>query len=357
MNAAGFYKGIRSLPPSTRFLAATSSFVLEDVIPAEAIAEIAEPAAQAILRRIETFPVVVDESISSAPVPTTYVKFASTAAPATSKTSNAASQGRVSLVDFFTFKPASKVKTEKKPPLLLLHGFDSSVLEFRRIAALLAEGDRDVYILDILGWGFSDTNSVADVKPDAKLAHIKSFIEQVVQQSCVLVGASLGGAIAIILAAETCPELVAKLVLIDAQGFIDSKGPSSLPIVFAKFGVNVLKSTPLRMFANYIAYSDKALATPDAMKIGRLHCLLPSWEKNSVQFVLSGGFVVSDKVPRVVQETLVLWGRNDEILEASFATKFEEILPSGRLQWVEDCGHVPHLEQPAQAARAILEFI
>ena len=48
-----------------------------------------------------------------------------------------------------------------------------------------------------------------------------------------------------------------------------------------RFGVNVLKSTPLRMFANYIAYKDKSFATLDAMRNGRLHCLLDGWEDAS----------------------------------------------------------------------------
>lgn len=58
----------------------------------------------------------------------------------------------------------------------------------------------------------------------------------------VLVGASLGGAIAIDFAHEF-PEAVKKLVLIDAQGFIDGSGPgASLPGPLAKFGIYVLGS-------------------------------------------------------------------------------------------------------------------
>lgn len=119
----------------------------------------------------------------------------------------------------------------------------------------------------------------------------------------------------------------------------------------------MLKSQPLRMFANYIAYHDKKLATLDAMRVGRLHCLTDSWEDASVSFLKSGGFIVSDKVARVAQATLVLWGRQDEILEPSTALRFENCLPRGQLEWVEDCGHVPHLEQPAVTASAILKFL
>ena len=50
------------------------------------------------------------------------------------------------------------------------------------------------------------------------------------------------------------------------------------------------------MFANLIAYKDKSYATWDAMRCGRLHCYSESWERASVSFLKSGGFVVSDKV-------------------------------------------------------------
>lgn len=57
-----------------------------------------------------------------------------------------------------------------------------------------------------------------------------------------LVGASLGGAIALDFAFEF-PEAIERLVLIDAQGFIDGSGPgASLPGPLAKLGISVLGS-------------------------------------------------------------------------------------------------------------------
>jgi pimeloyl-ACP methyl ester carboxylesterase len=58
----------------------------------------------------------------------------------------------------------------------------------------------------------------------------------------------------------------------------------------------------------------------------------------------------------VQQPTLVLWGRQDEILPPSTAAKFEQALPNGRLVWVEACGHCAHLEQPQFAAEQIMAF-
>ena len=43
---------------------------------------------------------------------------------------------------------------EGQTPLMLLHGFDSSVLEFRRLQPLLAQS-RETWAVDLLGFGFT----------------------------------------------------------------------------------------------------------------------------------------------------------------------------------------------------------
>jgi len=72
----------------------------------------------------------------------------------------------------------------------------------------------------------------------------------------------------------------------------------------------------------------------------------------------SGGFSPSQLVPQVQVPSLILWGRQDGILDGTeFAPKFLETLPNAELQWVENSGHVPHLEQPDTTADAIQEFV
>ena len=72
----------------------------------------------------------------------------------------------------------------------------------------------------------------------------------------------------------------------------------------------------------------------------------------------SGGFSPSSKVPKINSPALVLWGRQDGILDGTeFANKFIEELPDAELKWVEECGHVPHLEQPEETASTILNFL
>lgn len=44
-------------------------------------------------------------------------------------------------------------------PILMLHGFDSSLLEFRRLLPKLGELGAEAYAVDVLGWGFTDLAS------------------------------------------------------------------------------------------------------------------------------------------------------------------------------------------------------
>lgn len=319
---------------------------LSPLIPAEPAGKIEEVRAKELLKAVSSIQVEVPTFISpSGIVETSFALFKSGSGKNVPKG-----------IMETSFESGS---AKKKAPIVMLHGFDSSCLEYRRLAPLLAEGGgRDVIIPDLLGWGF--TRPPADILtygPEAKMEHLRAFIRQVCGNGpVVVVGASLGGALAVLLAAQT-PQMVEKVVLIDAQGFIDGKGPSNLPVPLARLGVNVLKSSPLRMFANILAYSDKKFATLDAMRVGKLHCYTQCWEDASINFLLSGGFSPSSWVDKVTQQTLLLWGRNDEILEPKTAEKFVETMPRCTLKWVEDCGHVPHLEKPELTAETVLEFL
>lgn len=53
----------------------------------------------------------------------------------------------------------------------------------------------------------------------------------------------------------------------------------------------------------------------DAVRIGRLHVHREGWADANVKFMGSGGFNVSSKVPGIYTETLILWGRQDKILD------------------------------------------
>eukprot|EP00640_Fibrocapsa_japonica_P000062 CAMPEP_0113943638 /NCGR_PEP_ID=MMETSP1339-20121228/26945_1 /TAXON_ID=94617 /ORGANISM="Fibrocapsa japonica" /LENGTH=376 /DNA_ID=CAMNT_0000948575 /DNA_START=45 /DNA_END=1175 /DNA_ORIENTATION=- /assembly_acc=CAM_ASM_000762 len=246
------------------------------------------------------------------------------------------------------------------PPVVLLHGFDSSQLEFRRLMPQLEEMGVEAYALDILGCGFGQYLDIKEFSARAKRSALKAFCDTVLggRPICV-VGASLGGAAAIDFAFHH-PDSVSSMVLIDGQGFIDGTGPGAvLPGPLARLGIKVLQSNPLRSMANQMSYyNTDVFATDDAVRIGRLHTFRDGWEDANVKYMASGGYTVSPKVPEVATKTLVLWGEQDKILEPQlYAERFLQEMKDVRLEYIPECGHVPHLEQAFLTAQKISLFL
>ncbi len=95
-------------------------------------------------------------------------------------------------------------------PLLLLHGFDSSLLEFRRLVPHLPHWP--LYALDLLGSGFTACPATVPVTPQTIRQHLYHSWKALIDRPVTLLGASLGGAVAMDFALAH-PECVARLVL------------------------------------------------------------------------------------------------------------------------------------------------
>lgn len=70
------------------------------------------------------------------------------------------------------------VQHKDRAPVLLLHGFDSSSLEFRRLLPLLEE-KLETWAVDLVGWGFSDSGAAQhtdlQLGPKQKRDHLYAF--------------------------------------------------------------------------------------------------------------------------------------------------------------------------------------
>lgn len=242
-------------------------------------------------------------------------------------------------------------------PILLIHGFDSSVLEFRRLLPLLS-GDNETWAVDLLGFGFTDRLSGIAYSPTAIKTHLYYFWKSLINQPVILVGASMGGATAIDFTL-TYPEVVKKLVLIDSAGLADGSPLSKFmfpPLDY--LATQFLSSLKVRDRVSRIGYKNQSLASVDALCCGALHLQMPSWNQALIAFTKSGGYGAFklNILSKIVQPTLILWGDSDKILGTNDATKFKREILHSTLTWIQDCGHLPHLEQPQVTAQHILNF-
>lgn len=242
-------------------------------------------------------------------------------------------------------------------PILLIHGFDSSVLEFRRLLPLLA-AKNETWAVDLLGFGFTERLADIEYSPTAIKTHLYYFWKTLINKPVILLGASMGGAAAIDFTL-TYPEAVQKLILIDSAGL---QGGSPLSkFMFSPldhFATEFLRSPKVRDRVSRAAYKATHLASNDSVACGALHLQMPSWSQAVIAFTKSGGYRAFKikKLAEINQSTLILWGDSDKILGTKDAQRFQSAILQSQLRWIKDCGHLPHLEQPEITAQYILEF-
>ncbi|KAK6928101.1 Serine aminopeptidase, S33 [Dillenia turbinata] len=242
-------------------------------------------------------------------------------------------------------------------PVVLLHSFDSSCLEWRFAYPLLEEAGLEAWAIDVLGWGFSDLGRLPPCNAPSKRYHLYQFWKSHVKRPMVLVGPSLGAAVAIDFAVNF-PEAVEKLILISPSVYAEGIGNlSRLPKIVAYAGVSLLKSIPLRLYANLMTFNNISFSTHlDWTNVGRLHCLLPWWEDATVDFIMSGGYNVVSQIRQVKHRALVVLGDDDQIISNKISSRLQSDLQNATLRWIPEGGHLPHIEKFDFVAKLIADY-
>jgi len=254
------------------------------------------------------------------------------------------------------------VRAGTGPTVLLIHGLGSSIYTWKEIIPVLAR-DHDVVALDLPGFGRSD--QPPDLSIAVYPATILGLLDRLGIARASLVGHSLGGAVATIVAARH-PAGVDRLVLLDAAGF--SLGPSDRPWLLRLLASDVgrvLTRLPRRRFfvtlgLRQVFYDDRKV-TADRVD----EYLAPVERPGATEALRSllsglgaGAFMpFEDAAKQVRAPTLVVWGQEDEWIPAHDADRFVTAIPGARKVLLGACGHMPQEELPAQVSRLLSEFL
>jgi len=112
-----------------------------------------------------------------------------------------------------------------EPALVFIHGLGSASSSwFPRILRYPGIATRRAVLVDLLGFGFSDRSSKFWYSMEDHADTVASLLDHLDLEHCAVIGHSMGGSIAIVLA-TTRPDLVSKLII--AEGNLDS-GPGSV---------------------------------------------------------------------------------------------------------------------------------
>ena len=254
------------------------------------------------------------------------------------------------------------VEAGSGPPVVLVHDVLVSHLEFESVIASLATRYR-VLAPDLPGFGESEKPS-----PSRYAYGIESFAEAIVDMIAALelgrvsvVGHSLGGAAAITLAAEH-PELLDRLVLVDAMSYpfrldLKSRLPT-LPIIGSFFFKQLFGRGTFRRH-----FRDNVFSPGFTMPVERIDRYYDQFNTpagresaHAVLHAIRDTRPVVARITRVTAPTLVLWGRLDRMFPPTFGQKLAREIAGARLE-VLDAGHSPHEERPEEFVRSITRFL
>jgi pimeloyl-ACP methyl ester carboxylesterase len=253
------------------------------------------------------------------------------------------------------------------PPLVLVHGLGGSLTNWMAAAPGLAR-TRHVMGLDLPGFGRTPPAG-RSVSVEAQVALVAGFIERVAGGKCTLVGNSMGGTIACVLAANH-PEKVSRLVLVNPalpRVWNVAGDPivtfSMLAYMVPGLGRSMMRSrrrwTPRRFLDQTLELCgvDSNQLAPfilDAMLDGVRYRRTTDWADQAfLDAARSVGAWTALRPGRfrvllrsIKAETLLLHGTRDRLVPVEFARAAARLCPQWDTEILEGIGHVPQLEVP-----------
>jgi pimeloyl-ACP methyl ester carboxylesterase len=242
-------------------------------------------------------------------------------------------------------------------PLVLVHGLATTRVIWRRVVPALSRRRR-VLTLDVPGFGGSEPVG-RGFDLDAVAAAIASGVARAgAQRPFDLVGHSMGGALAIVLAARD-PAAVRRLILVAPAGLRPMP-----PRVARLFGAGASTFIPLRRRAAGLAdqrWGRRLLMTPGTADPGAL----PPAEVRAMLDASRGATRIAEALASAASADLrpllrgldvpvgALWGDRDRIIPPGGLDTVATQRPDAPIARIPGAGHIPMMETPAAFVAAL----
>jgi pimeloyl-ACP methyl ester carboxylesterase len=240
------------------------------------------------------------------------------------------------------------IEAGQGPAVILLHGLGGVKEMWAGNLDALSTGHH-VYALDQIGFGHSDKPFV-EYRIGTWVDFLYGFMQSENIRPATLVGNSLGGWIALEFTVEH-PEMVEKLVLVDAAGLDWGRGGATVDL-------NPSSLAGWRTLLESLFYNKKMVTDQLVLEVFIDH--LRNNDGYTIERTLAGFAqpqFEDDKLKSIHVPTLVVWGREDELIAVGRGEKFRDGIPGAQLVVFEHCGHLPELEKPDDFNRAVLAFL
>ena len=246
----------------------------------------------------------------------------------------------------------------EQPPVLLLHGGNQSAHSWDLVSLHLADRYR-VIALDQRGHGDSEWSRESDYTLGALARDAAALIRDRGMARPILVGHSMGGMVALLLA-KLHPELPRALVIVDVGPEISERGTGSIRDFVQR---NVEFDDP-EQFLDEVAKYDPFRKREHMARTLKYNLLrradgkyVSKHDRRRVGDPFGSERVSLDCVRRFDFPVLVVRGAESTVLESDAAERFAGALPSGRLITIPACGHNVHSQNTPGFLAGIAPFL
>lgn len=244
-------------------------------------------------------------------------------------------------------------------PVLMIHGSGpgvSAYANWRLVMPVLAQSRR-VVAPDMAGFGFTDRPAGAVYSMDNWVAQAIGLIDALDMPQVDLVGNSFGGALSLALAIRH-PQRVRRLVLMGAAGISFPLTPA----LDAVWGYDPSFEN-MRKVMDWFAF-DRDLVSDELARLRYEASIRPGFQESYAamfpaprQRWIEALASREEDIRQLPHETLVIHGREDQVLPLSNSITLSQWIPRSQLHVFGRCGHWTQIEHAARFAQLVGDFL
>jgi pimeloyl-ACP methyl ester carboxylesterase len=235
------------------------------------------------------------------------------------------------------------------PTTVLLHGLGSAATSFGPVLSRMRPHARRLVAPDLPGHGFSGAPSVR-LTPDALFGAVRDALDALVTEPMILVGSSLGGALALRYALERPRRVFALALVSPAAARTSEEEWDALRDTFKIESATEARRLLARLYHRTPWYLPAfASGLRDVMQRPAI--------RDVVGAATLDDLPAPESLGALAMPILLLWGQSERLLPASSLAYLRRHLPEHAI--IEEpagFGHCPHFDDPARLATRLVEF-
>ncbi len=229
-------------------------------------------------------------------------------------------------------------------PIILIHGAGGSHLhyppELRRLNGF------QVIALDLPGHGKSAGLGKQNINDYVQA--IQNFMDAINLPTALIIGHSMGSAIALQLALSA-PDRVLGLVLLGSGSRL-----RVAPSILENTATEATFPLAVKTIVDW-SFGSQASDRLKELAVQRMQETRPTVLHGD--FIACNKFDLSEELGKIEKPTLIICGAEDKMTPPKYSKSLHEQIPNAELNLIEGAGHMVMLEKPYQVAEAIENFV